>query len=1069
MTTPGSSPNDKVLETCPSEEQLGDFIALHLSDAETLRLRQHILTCVDCQTRLEKVSNSESGLEPSRKKELVLDLPAIDRIVRGLCKDMSLEESDRITRDRTIVLEKPKDPSSIGNLQGFIVRKELASGATATVFEAVDTKTDLPCALKFIRSTDSQTLKRVEREARALAAVRHPNVISIDRVEETSDGRVFLVMPLASGRPLSDLIHEQKLESFESIVKILIQVARGLDAVHEQGMLHRDVKPSNIVVNSAGFAQLTDFGLASFVDEESSLTDTDIVLGTPAYMSPEQAQGSKSLDARSDVYSLGATLYECLTEARPFRGQPHQIIRQILNEEPVRPSIINSAVPKLLEAICLKAMEKEASSRYMTMGQMANDLQRFSVGDRILARPISTATRLTRFVKKNKLLAGAILSSVLMLLVLSIASVAAAIIFRDQNTQLRQSAVAEGRAKVAAQQSLRKSIEAADALLISVTEDTELLPRAPGSEEVSRKLLRKAQDYYKQIIASGDGSPRVLFDEARARTGLAQVSLRLGNPADVESEAKAAIDLLNSLPEAEMPTAEKATLIAKTLGFWGKSLATRGELQRAAQVMDDAVQICQTELENSPTLLESSIETSRELRFLLADSLRGRAVAENMAGELDVAEASLIEAQIIFQDLLQESPEDANLLRKSAGCESTLAVTLVRRDGYEAAKQHLQKAIELLARLEQDGQLPVRLRPDRATNRINLATIEYHLGNLAQSRELYELAEQEYQQLELLEPGVVDHKYKSVLVVLNSGKVHMALNHLDTALSENQKLLPRLDALLKIDPDSQEYLGTLGLVQGNIATFLHMLKRYEEELSMLTVSDQTLRKYAEMIEQTPDSRSAIALNQWQLCKCYLSLKRFTESANAIRDSKAITTAILAEQPDYLPSRMHEVDELIVMCDLLAAQPETKPEEFMTTVELAFAKSKLLLADFPDLAEYEVAHGALFSQLSKAHFRFERFGKAEESANQGLTHLIALNRNAGEQTVRDAFQQNYFALAKALAAQWKMERTASTAQTSTAQTSALELRLQETLDRCREYGTSDSELTSILNQLKLNPN
>ena len=408
MTTHGFSPSDKTLGTCPSNKQLSDFVSLQLSELDTSQIRQHVLSCIACQSRLEKVSDSESGLEPINKNPIEWDIPAIDRIVRGLCQDMSLDESERIARDRTIVFEKSKEPSSIGSLNGFSIRKELASGATATVFEAIDTKTDLPCAIKFIRSTDAQTLKRVEREARALAAVRHSNVISVDRVEKTSDGRVFLVMPLAAGKSLSDLIHEQKLASFESVVKILIQVANGLDAVHQQGMLHRDVKPSNIVVNSEGFAQLTDFGLASFLDEESSLTGTDIILGTPAYMSPEQAQGTRSLDVRSDIYSLGATLYECLTETRPFRGQPHQILKQIVSDEPARPILINPEVPKPLEAICLKAISKSPLNRYQTAAQFREDLQRWQEKKRVHARLPDFAKRFKQWVKRDPKFATAL-------------------------------------------------------------------------------------------------------------------------------------------------------------------------------------------------------------------------------------------------------------------------------------------------------------------------------------------------------------------------------------------------------------------------------------------------------------------------------------------------------------------------------------------------------------------------------------------------------------------------------------------------------------------------------------
>jgi tRNA A-37 threonylcarbamoyl transferase component Bud32 len=338
MTMPGFSLSEQPIVDCPENGVLRDFISLSLEEFDSARIRQHVLSCGMCQLRLENWHESGCDLVhrdvPLTGSEYSWDLKSVARIVQGLCKAISVDDSEKNTRDQTIVFEKPTDPLAIGKLSDYSIRRELASGATATVFEAIDTKTNLHVAIKFIRSKEPQTLKRVQREARALANVNHPNVISVQRVEKTDDGRIYLVMPLALGSPLSELLLEQRLDSFETIVQIVIQIAQGLHAVHHHGMLHRDIKPSNIVVSSSGFAQLTDLGLVAFIDEDSSLTGTDMVVGTPAYMSPEQAKSSQHLDARSDIYSLGATLYECLTETKPFRGRPHQIIRQILNDEP---------------------------------------------------------------------------------------------------------------------------------------------------------------------------------------------------------------------------------------------------------------------------------------------------------------------------------------------------------------------------------------------------------------------------------------------------------------------------------------------------------------------------------------------------------------------------------------------------------------------------------------------------------------------------------------------------------------------------------------------------------------
>ena len=349
-------------------------------------------------------------------------------------------------------------------------------------------------------------------------------------------------------------------------------------------------------------------------------------------------------------------------------------------------------------------------------------------------------------------------------------------------------------------------------------------------------------------------------------------------------------------------------------------------------------------------------EEISELRYLLGDSLRLRAVAENMAGDLSQADATLAEADQIFSELLKEKPNDPRLLRMLAGCSSTLAVVFVRRDGFEAARQQMERAVELLGKLEVDGQLPVRIRPDRATNLVNLASIEFALGRVDRARELFNRAEEEYSQLAVLEPGVVDHKYKRALTILNSGKVEIAAKNIEYILGRYRSIEPVLTELLEVDPNSQEYLGTLGMIQGNMAVFLRMLERSDEALAALVQSDVTLRRYAELIENTPDSLYAIALNHYERSKCLHTMKRIEEGIEALEESRALSASILQNQPDYLPSRMHQVDELIQLCDLFASDPTKYSAEYVAAAQSGLDVVKKLLTEIPDLPEYQVAQG-----------------------------------------------------------------------------------------------------------------
>jgi eukaryotic-like serine/threonine-protein kinase len=501
-----------------AEEYFAELPELSADEEEAL-----VMICGEVQLRREVGERPEVDEYQQRFPGLANEI-AIQFNVDSILDDENLVEGEEGARGYV---------PFVPDLPGYEFLERIGSGASSIVYRARQTSLARFVAIKVLvmPSADPKRLARQRQEAEILARLKHPNVVHVYEVLDYG-GCIYLVMEYVDGPTLQDYAAGKPLSAQEA-AQLVLTLAVTIEAVHEAGVLHRDLKPSNVLVPSDGRIRVTDFGLAKMWTQDNLLTTEDSVLGTPSYMSPEQALGRvQAAGPQTDIYSLGAILYELLTGRPPFLGATVlDTLSLIRDQDPVPPRQLQPSTPADLETVCLHCLNKSPQNRYATASALAGDLRRFLAGEPILARRFSPAQRLVRWCRRNPVVAG-LASAVVVLLVSVILMLTA------KNAGIRREAAAKDSALLTARQ-------AVDQMLKRVADDK--LSNMPLGHPLRAELLQDALQFYEGFLAQGNDDPLLREEMAGVLNSKGCIERELGRCDDACRSFEKSIALLESI------------------------------------------------------------------------------------------------------------------------------------------------------------------------------------------------------------------------------------------------------------------------------------------------------------------------------------------------------------------------------------------------------------------------------------------------------------------------------------------------------------------------------------------
>jgi len=733
----------------------------------------------------------------------------------------------------------------------YRLQEQIGEGGMGLVFVA-DQQQPIKrrVALKVIKpGMDSkQVIARFEAERQALALMDHPNIAHVLDAGTTDGGRPYFVMELVKGAPITDYCDQHRLTTRRRL-GLFLMVCRALQHAHQKGIIHRDLKPSNVLVSVhdvTPVVKIIDFGIAKAMGgrrltDQSVHTGFSQLVGTPLYMSPEQAGGSGlDVDTRSDIYSLGVLLYELLTGTMPFDAEAlkkagyDELLRIIREEEPPRPSLrlsklqegalaalaeqhgveprkFSKEVRGELDWIVMKCLEKDRNRRYETAGALARDIERHLHNEPVEACPPSAGYRLGKFLRKHRVGVAAITAAIIVLL-LTVTGLA----ISNHMLSVEQARTEAARQdEVKRRQLARRAVDAMSSQVIDgwLAQQKELLPE-------HKEFLKQALAWYQELAGDTGEDEASRAGVAAAHLRVGWIHYRLGQVAEAETAYREALRLFGQMT-ADFPTAPayRADLATSHNNLANVLLAT-GRLEEAERAYGEALTLYQKLAGDFPGVPQH--------RRDLAGGHSNLANVWRTAGRLEDAERALRQALTLRQQLADDFPGVPEYRCELAGSHNNLGMLLGATGRLEGAEQAHRKALTLRQQLADEFPSVPAYRHDLAISHDKLGVLLGATGRQAEAEQALRQALTLGKQLADEFPSVPEYRHDLAGSHNDLGNLLRDLERREEAEREYRQALMLSNRVADDFPTIPEYRQLPALIHNNLGTALHDLGRQEE-------------------------------------------------------------------------------------------------------------------------------------------------------------------------------------------------------------------------------------------------